>query len=387
MGTTLRFLLLLMWLSGLQLCSCDTDPQDAAALRSLMNQWQAAPPSWGQSDDPCGMPWNGVICSKSRVTILRLSTMGIKGTLSGDIGQLTKLQSLDLSYNSDLGGPLTPNIGNLKELTTLILVGCNFSGTIPSELGNLAELSFLDLNSNQFTGNIPASLGNLSNLYWLDLANNKLTGMLPISKGTTPGLDLLINTKHFHFNKNQLSGQIPEQLFSSQMTLIHILFDANQFTGPIPESLGLVKSLEVLRLDRNFLSGSVPSNINNLTNINELSLANNKLDGSMPDLTGMNNLNYVDLSNNTFEPSEVPAWFSTIQSLTALVVESGGLSGQIPEKLFSHPQLQQVILKNNELNGTLDMGSSISSQLQIVDFQNNSIASFILTSKYNNTVM
>lgn len=28
MGTTVRFLLLFMWLSGLQVCSCDTDPQD-----------------------------------------------------------------------------------------------------------------------------------------------------------------------------------------------------------------------------------------------------------------------------------------------------------------------------------------------------------------------
>ncbi|CAL9083159.1 unnamed protein product [Musa acuminata var. zebrina] len=339
---------LLVILTGLlHLGSGDTDPNDAAVLRSMLNQWENAPPTWGQSDDPCGTPWEGVSCDSTRVTALRLSTMGIKGTLNGDVGQLTQLQSLDLSYNGGLSGPLSASIGNLKQLTTFILAGCSFSGSIPQELGNLKLLSFFSiivlqiinresieisraLNSNKFSGRIPASLGLLSNLYWLDLADNQLTGSLPISTNSTPGLDLLVATKHFHFNKNQLSGEIPEQLFSSQMTLIHILFDSNQFTGSIPTSLGLVKSLEVLRLDNNNLGGLVPSNINNLTSINELNLANNELTGSLPDLTGMNNLNYVDLSNNSFSPSEAPGWFTTIESLTALVIESGVFS-QIPE--------------------------------------------------------
>ncbi|CAL9065167.1 unnamed protein product [Musa banksii] len=379
---------LLVILTGLlHLGSGDTDPNDAAVLRSMLNQWENAPPTWGQSDDPCGTPWEGVSCDSTRVTALRLSTMGIKGTLNGDVGQLTQLQSLDLSYNGGLSGPLSASIGNLKQLTTFILAGCSFSGSIPQELGNLKLLSFLALNSNKFSGRIPASLGLLSNLYWLDLADNQLTGSLPISTNSTPGLDLLVGAKHFHFNKNQLSGEIPEQLFSSQMTLIHILFDSNQFTGSIPTSLGLVKSLEVLRLDNNNLGGLVPSNINNLTSINELNLANNELTGSLPDLTGMNNLNYVDLSNNSFSPSEAPGWFTTIESLTALVIESGGLLGQIPEGLFSLPQLQQVLLDNNQFNGTLNMSSIVGSQLQLVSFTNNSITGIVSASSYSNTLM
>ena len=54
------------------------------------------------------------------------------------------------------------------------------------------------LNSNGFTGSIPPSLGKLDNLYWLDLADNRLTGTIPVSTGTTPGLDLLVNTKHLY---------------------------------------------------------------------------------------------------------------------------------------------------------------------------------------------
>lgn len=386
MARITELLLLFLFTSSLQVGFGATNSQDAAALRSLLDDWQNAPPGWGQSSDPCGSQWEGVTCNNSRVTMLSLLSMGLKGTVSGDIGQLTQLQSLDLSFNKDLGGTLTGNIGNLKQLTTLILSGCSFSGRIPQELGNLPLLSFLALNSNQFSGPIPASLGGLQNLYWFDLGDNQLSGPLPVSTNTSPGLDLLVNTKHFHFNQNQLSGNMSQKLFNSNMTLIHILLDSNKLTGGIPSSLGLVQTLQALRLDGNSLTGPVPSSINNLINLYELNLANNQLNGAIPNLTGMSNLNSVDLSNNTFSPTEVPPWFSSIQSLTALVIQSGGIYGEIPQELFGFPQLQQVILDDNAINGSLDIGSSLSPQLRVVNFQNNDIAEVTVTSSFNGTL-
>ncbi|XP_042450235.1 leucine-rich repeat receptor protein kinase HPCA1-like [Zingiber officinale] len=388
--STLIFTLVLIlcaFIASLQTSLGITNPEDAAALRSLMSEWQNVPPSWGTTDDPCGTPWEGVSCSNSRVTILKLSAMGIKGTLSADIGTLSALKTLDLSFNRELGGPLTQNIGNLMKLTTLILAGCSFTGNIPDELGSLQILSYLALNSNQFTGKIPASTGMLSNLYWFDIADNQISGPLPVSNEREPGLDLLHHTKHFHFNKNQLSGSIPEKLFSSNMTLLHVLFDGNRLTGGIPDSLGLVKTIQVLRLDRNSLSGPVPSNINNLTNINELNLANNKLTGSIPNLSGMDSLNYVDLSNNSFDISESPIWFSELQSLTALVIQSGRLYGKVPETLFSFPQLQQVILDFNDFSGILELGMSVSQQLQLVSFKNNNLTGVELTPNYTKSLI
>lgn len=382
----LMFLLLLVC-SSLHFIASFTDPHDAAVLQSLKNQWQNTPPSWRKSDDPCARPWEGVTCNDSRVTALGLSTMGLKGKLSGDIGDLTELRTLDLSFNRGLTGPLSPRLGDLQKLNILILAGCGFSGNIPPELGNLAELSFLALNSNNFTGEIPNSLGNLSKVYWLDLADNQLSGPIPVSTPTKPGLDLLLKAKHFHFNKNKLSGPIPPKLFSSDMILIHVLFDGNQLTGSIPSTLGLVKTLEVLRLDRNFLEGEVPSNLNKLTIVNELNLGHNRLSGPLPDLTGMQNLNYVDLSYNFFDESEAPEWFSTLESLTTLIMEYGSLQGRVPQKLFSAPLMQQVKLKNNSFNGTLNMGDNISQQLQLVDFENNEISSVTLGSGYKNTLM
>ncbi|XP_038903747.1 probable leucine-rich repeat receptor-like protein kinase At5g49770 isoform X2 [Benincasa hispida] len=313
--------------------------------------------------------------------------MGLKGKLGGDIGGLKELKSLDLSFNKDLTGSISPALGDLQSLSILILAGCGFSGSIPEELGNLSNLSFLALNSNNFTGTIPPSLGKLSNLYWLDLADNQLTGSLPVSTSESPGLDLLLKAKHFHFNKNQLSGSISPKLFSSEMVLIHILFDGNKFSGNIPPTLGLVKTLEVLRLDRNSLTGTVPSNLNNLTNINELNLANNKLTGPLPNLTLMSSLNYVDLSNNSFDSSEAPEWFSNLQSLTTLVVEFGSMRGSVPQGVFSLPQIQQIKLKNNAFSDTLDMGDNVREQLQLVDLQNNNISHFTLGSRYTKTLM
>ncbi|TVU19944.1 hypothetical protein EJB05_36127 [Eragrostis curvula] len=364
---------------------CQTNSQDVSALQSLMSQWKNTPSSWS-GNDPCGARWDGIMCNNARVTSLRLSSVNLQGTLSNNIGQLSQLVYLDLSFNIGLGGPMPASIGNLAKLTTLILAGCSFTGDIPQELGNLLQLSFLALNSNKFTGKIPASLGLLSNLYWLDLADNQLTGTIPVSTATTPGLDLLTNTKHFHFNKNQLSGTLTG-LFNSNMTLIHILFDSNQLSGSIPAELGGVATLQVLRLDRNNFGGAIPPTISNLTNLNELNLASNQLTGSLPDLSQMSKLNVVYLSNNSFSASVVPNWFTTLTSLTSVSIAYGQLSGGVPKGLFTLPQIQQVELSNNALNGTIEITGSINKQLKSVNLQNNRIIATNVTPSYNSTLV
>ncbi|XP_048141890.1 leucine-rich repeat receptor protein kinase HPCA1-like isoform X9 [Rhodamnia argentea] len=384
----LRLLLFLVaFCSGIHLICSTTNTNDQTVLSALKAQWKNTPSSWGKSNDPCGLPWDGVTCDgNSRVTGLGLSGMNIKGRLLTDIGALTELTSLDLSLNKGLTGQIPSQLGSLQKLNILILAGCGFSGGIPDELGNLSELTFLALNSNNFSGNIPASLGKLSQLYWFDVSENQLTGSLPVSTSTTPGLDLLFSCNHFHFSKNQLSGTIPDKLFSSNMSLIHILFDDNQFTGSIPYTVCLVQTLEALRLDRNSFSGDVPSTLNNLTHLSELNLAYNGLNGPLPNLTAMSSLSYIDLSNNSFAASAAPAWFSTLSSLTTLIIQNGPLQGSVPPNLFGLPQLEQVDLMNNAFNGTLNMSTSISPQLQLVNLEDNQIES-LTTGSYKNALI
>ncbi|KAJ6715612.1 LEUCINE-RICH REPEAT-CONTAINING PROTEIN [Salix viminalis] len=182
----------------------------------------------------------------------------------------------------------------------------------------------------------------MSNLYLLDLTDNKLSGTIRVSDGTSPGLDLLLNARHFHLGKNQLTGGIPPNLFSSNMKLLHVLFDSNQLNGSFPSTLELVQTLEVIRLDRNSLTGPILFNFTNLPNLSELYLSNNKFSGSIPDLSGKNLLTYVDMSNNSFDASLIPPWFSSLQSMTSLIMERTQLQGPMNATLFSPAQLQSL---------------------------------------------
>ncbi|XP_025681237.1 probable LRR receptor-like serine/threonine-protein kinase At5g10290 isoform X10 [Arachis hypogaea] len=105
-------------------------------------------------------------------------------------------------------GYLTPRIGALKGLQTLVLNGNGITGGIPKELGNLTRLVRLDLQNNRLTGEIPSSLGNLKKLQFLTLSQNNLNGSIPESLANLPSL---INVL---LDSNDLSGQIPEGLFN-----------------------------------------------------------------------------------------------------------------------------------------------------------------------------
>ncbi|MQL73733.1 hypothetical protein Taro_006065, partial [Colocasia esculenta] len=67
--------------------------RSADALGFLGESWNNKPPSWTGSD-PCGSQWDGISCTGSRITSITLSSTGLQGELSGDIGSLTELETL-----------------------------------------------------------------------------------------------------------------------------------------------------------------------------------------------------------------------------------------------------------------------------------------------------
>lgn len=134
--------------------------------------------SWDiNSVDPCS--WRMVTCSADgHVSALGLPSQSLSGTLSPGIGNLSVLQSV-LLQNNEISGPIPPAIGKLEKLQTLDLSNNNFNGEIPSSLGDLLNLNYLRLNNNSLTGPFPESLSKVEGLTLVDLSYNNLSGSLP----------------------------------------------------------------------------------------------------------------------------------------------------------------------------------------------------------------
>ncbi|KAI3715460.1 hypothetical protein L6452_22442 [Arctium lappa] len=147
-----------------------THPRDVIGLNGLKDSFQNPPFDW--NGDPC-LPrensWTGVTCSGRshiRVIGLNLTSMGLSGSLS-------------------------PNIANLTALNDLWLGNNRLSGSIP-DFSNLKLLKNLHLEDNQLNGRIPSSLGNIDRLQQLFLHNNNLTGQVPATLTGKPGLNLRV---------------------------------------------------------------------------------------------------------------------------------------------------------------------------------------------------
>ena len=82
------------------------------------------------------------------------------------------------------------------------------SGTLPSELGVLSDLQHLWLSWNALTGEIPSQLGALHNLWSLVLNGNRLVGPIPVQLGN------LANLRSLWLNFNDLTGLVPSEVCS-----------------------------------------------------------------------------------------------------------------------------------------------------------------------------
>ncbi|KAL6633616.1 hypothetical protein ACP70R_026287 [Stipagrostis hirtigluma subsp. patula] len=134
--------------------------------------------NWDQdSVDPCS--WTMVTCSpENLVTGLEAPSQNLSGLLSPSIGNLTNLETV-LLQNNNINGLIPAEIGKLTKLKTLDLSSNHFSGEIPSSVGHLESLQYLRLNNNTLSGAFPSASVHLSHLVFLDLSYNNLSGPIP----------------------------------------------------------------------------------------------------------------------------------------------------------------------------------------------------------------
>ncbi|MYG96421.1 MAG: hypothetical protein F4195_07475, partial [Gammaproteobacteria bacterium] len=250
----------------------------------------------------------------------------LQGNIPGELGQLSNLETLNVTGN-ELRGPIPPELGQLSKLLSLSLSNNQLSGNIPSELGDLGSLRHLYLEFNQLGGNIPGELGRLSNLETLNVIGNKLSGPIPPEIGQLSNLETLSLNE---LGENQFSGPIPPEIGQLD-NLRYLALGQNQLNGSIPAEIGQLSNLEHLNLNQNLLSGPIPPEIGQLGSLRVLYLGSNQLRGRIPSEIGyLSNLELLDLGENELS-GLIPQEFRQLLNLRELsLIRNFGIVGTLP---------------------------------------------------------
>ena len=369
---------------------------DRAALVALYNATDG--PNWVDNtnwltDAPLG-EWYGVSTDGAgRVVRLRLRgrhdpergvfvSHGLEGLLPSELGDLSALRELDLSWNKVLSGPIPSEIGRLVELRSLNLDLNALSGPIPPGLGRLAELRSLILDRNLLRGSIPPELGRLDELGSLGLSSNLLTGSIP------PELGNLANLSFLGFQANQISGPIPPEL-GNLVNLTDLSAGGNQLTGAVPPELGNLTNLRLLNLQDNQLEGPIPQsfidlplydffswecltglcapgNADFVAWVDEIGatgpFCNESDQAVLADLYDAMGGNHWSESLGWLGGPSLNEWAGvstdSLGLVTALVLSDNGLSGRLPANVANLGQLTQLRIDGNALDGRLPLSLS-----------------------------
>ncbi|KAF8115589.1 hypothetical protein N665_0025s0057 [Sinapis alba] len=357
--------------------------------------------------------WRGVLCDNVSLTVvsLNLSNLNLGGEISPALGDLRSLQSIDLQGNK-LGGQIPDELGNCASLAYVDFSTNSLFGDIPFSISKLKKLEFLNLKNNQLTGPIPATLTQIPNLKTLDLARNQLTGEIPrllywnevlqylglrgnILTGTlSPDMCQLTGLWYFDVRGNNLTGTIPDNIGNctsyeildvsyNQITgvipynigflqVATLSLQGNRLTGRIPEVIGLMQALAVLDLSDNELVGPIPPILGNLSFTGKLYLHGNKLTGPIPPELG----NMSRLSYLQLNDNElvgtIPPELGKLEQLFELNLANNHLVGPIPSNISSCAALNQFNVHGNLLNGSIPLGFRNLGSLTYLNLSSNS---------------
>ncbi|XVF18583.1 hypothetical protein REPUB_Repub11eG0035300 [Reevesia pubescens] len=231
--------------------------------------------------------------SSTSLKKLLLAGNFLSGPVPSDIGNCKNLRTIDFSLNN-LSGSIPPDVWMLPHLSDLIMRGNNFllSGEIPASIGTLQKLGILQLNHNSFTGRIPPELGSCQSLIWLDLNNNHFTGSIPSELANQTGRAFK-NHREWNYVYVRSEGK------NGCNVVNNLLYSEGIRPERLADSFGLMSYLQVLNLEHNRLTGTIPEALGSLGVLGVLDLSHNQLEGDIAaSLELLSFLSDMDVSNN-----------------------------------------------------------------------------------------
>ncbi|CAI5975423.1 unnamed protein product [Closterium sp. NIES-64] len=245
-------------------------------------------------------------------------------------------------------GALSPAIGDLAELSSLVFRHSCLAGDLPDSVTRLRKLTEIAMPDNNFSGPIPPGLFRLPALRYVDLST--LNAYLD-DRGTLTRPERLVG----------LSGSLPDGPDAYTPSLEEVFLYGNALSGELPRALLRAPALRWLDLQSNNITGELPGEAGAYSrSITGLILRNNSLSGAIPvALAEMTALRKLDLGKNRLSGA-VPAALRDSESLKALedvLLDSNALTGPFCDALLPASKLW---LGFNDLGSATRAGSSAS---------------------------
>ncbi|CAM0901991.1 unnamed protein product [Alopecurus aequalis] len=344
------------------------------------------------------------------------------------------LEVINLMGNNMSGAlPTERAFENLPNLRELYLSSNQFSGNIPTFMFSLPHIQMLNLSTNLFGGQIminPSSklslslkslrfsqnnlsgnfsfiwLGNLTKLEEIDLSDNANLVVDVNVPGWTPlfqlkqlllsGCDLdknIITEPHFlrtqrhlevlDLSNNNLSGSMPNWLFTKEATLTDLNLGNNSLTGSLDPIWHTQFSLWIIKIHMNHVAGHLPANISSMFPVlSVLDLSDNSLFGKIPtSLCEIGFMGFLDLSNNKLSGEVPPCVFTNYTMLLILRVSNNKLGGMIFGGISNLSIELELSLDGNEFVGTVPL--DMSGNLSVIDLHDNELSGKLDTSLWN----
>ncbi|XP_043694050.1 probable LRR receptor-like serine/threonine-protein kinase At3g47570 [Telopea speciosissima] len=244
-----------------------------------------------------------------------------------------------------LRGNISPSIGNLTFLHSLIIENNRFHGKIPQEIGNLIRLQNISFQNNNLKGELPTSLANCTRLREIYFSCNNLVGKIPVELTSLSKLEVI------SIYQNSLTGEIPAS-FGNISSFRSITLDANGLQWSIPESFGQLTNLKVLSLYKNKLSGMFPVSLYNLSSLKIIYLSENQFHGILPRDIGFTlpKLYALEIGNNLFS-GRFPNSISNISTLGIIDFCHNSFIGPVPSNLADLQNLRLFFIAGNQCGG------------------------------------
>ncbi|GMH62053.1 hypothetical protein TL16_g03398 [Triparma laevis f. inornata] len=374
--------------------------------------------------------WTGITINDGRVTEIDWSSRVFEKVKEKAIKEGGKKNA----HIYKLKGTFHEAIGNLEELTKLILYGNELTGYIPAKIGDCKKLEVLDLRKNKLMGDgvaaIPRPLGKCSKLSTLCLSHNDLVGKIPQFLGNLKRLtDIKLNHNHFagelpnelikltklkklHVHYNQLSGRVPKELDRKPTNALDFVYGNNAVTELICDKGHALAEFELSsrrRCDvckRNIKAESTihrctnPSCDYNLCGVCTVGLrADYREKGLKEDMEDIKTCwkkmfggkseakkeESVEILYHKGGDKDLRKWKgvkveednNNNPRVTEIDWSKCGLNGYVPSDVGNLTALIELKLSDNNLNGPLPQNIGKLKLLQVLDFQNNELISTI----------